>query len=296
VSRELKIPGNTAPNRYARSGLSVAIAALIAQGADAPTIMVQFITEREGSRQVAYLDGASTTEKRIWTVCKGLTHINGAPVTQDTRLTKEECDAHDKAELEATLRQLERLVAPEVWPTITPPARAGIASFCTYNLGAQKCKGSTFLNMLNRGPLWRVRACAQITYWIRDQGKDCRVDRSCSGQVERRMQEDELCLHGITWGVQDDHGDVPRPQVPPASPGRDPALVSWLRRASPDRHSRGESGRTHGRVGRRSSRADHRRAGAPGDHAWDLRIRLARWCSVLPAIVLAPTCRPVPPP
>lgn len=202
MARELKAPGNTATSRYAKSGLSVAVAALIAHGADAPTIMLQFVTEREGSRQVSYLDGASSTTKRIWTICRGLTHINGQPVTQDMRLTKDECDAHDKAELEATLRQLERIVAPAVWPTITQPARAGIASFCTYNLGAPKCGGTTFLKLLNRGPAYRNAACAQITLWIRDQGKDCRVDRSCTGQVDRRMQEDELCLHGVTWGVQ----------------------------------------------------------------------------------------------
>jgi lysozyme len=202
MGRELKTPGNTATNRYAKTGLSVAVSALIAHGADAPTIMLQFITEREGSRQVAYLDGASTSTKRIWTVCKGLTHINGAPVTMDTRLTKEECDAHDKAELEATLRELARIVEPSVWVTITEPARAGIASFCTYNLGSPKCRGSTFLKLLNRGPAYRNAACAQITYWIRDQGKDCRVDRSCTGQVDRRMQEDELCLDGVSLGGQ----------------------------------------------------------------------------------------------
>jgi lysozyme len=199
MARELALPGNLASNRYARSGLSVAVAALVAHGADAPTIMLQFVNEREGARQVAYLDGASTTVKRIWTICRGLTHINGAPVTEDMRLSEAECDAHDKAELAATLVQLEKIVAPAVWPTISPPARAGIASFCTYNLGAPTCRGTTFLKLLNKGPAYRNAACAQITLWIRDQGKDCRVDRSCRGQVERRMQEDELCLHGVTW-------------------------------------------------------------------------------------------------
>lgn len=199
MGRELQLPGNTATNRYAKSGLSVAVAALIAAGADAPTILLQFTTEREGSRQVSYLDGASTTVKRIWTICRGLTHINGQPVTQDMRLTKEECNQHDRVEVEATLKELERIVVPAVWAGLSEPARAGIASFCTYNLGATKCKGTTFLKLLNRGPSYRNQACAQITFWIRDQGKDCRVDRSCIGQVDRRMQEDELCMHGVNW-------------------------------------------------------------------------------------------------
>jgi len=198
--RSLKLPGNKALNRYAATGLTAAVLALVAAGASDVEIMGQFIGEREGSRQVAYLDGGSTSVRRIWTICKGLTHIDGKPVTPDMKLSKAECDRHDKKELQATLNELERIVAPEVWSTLTPPARAGIASFCTYNIGSPKCRGSTFLKLLNAGK--RNEACAQITLWIRDGGKDCRVDSSCRGQVERRMQEDELCLHGVTWGTQ----------------------------------------------------------------------------------------------
>jgi len=187
------IPGNRDPKRYARTKLSAAVTALILAGASAPVIMDQFVGEREGSRQVSYLDGGSSSVKRIWTICKGLTKIDGQPVTQFMRLSKEECARHDRKELQATLDELQRIVKPAIWAGLSEPAKAGIASFCTYNLGSPKCRGSTFLKLLNAGAP-RNEYCAQITLWIRDGGKDCRYDRSCTGQVERRMQEDELCL------------------------------------------------------------------------------------------------------
>lgn len=185
-------PGNRDPGRYRKTKLSAVLVALIAAGASAPTIMDQFIGEREGSRQVSYLDGGSTTVKRIWTICKGLTMVDGKPVTKGMKLSNDECAKHDRKELQATLDELQRIVVPTVWAGLSEPAKAGIASFCTYNLGSTKCRGSTFLKLLNVGE--RNAACAQITKWIRDGGKDCRYDRSCRGQVDRRMQEDELCL------------------------------------------------------------------------------------------------------
>lgn len=186
-------PGDKNPNRYRKTKLSAAVAALVAGGASAPVIMGQFIGEREGSRQVAYLDGGSTTVKRIWTICKGLTQIDGKPVTGDMKLSKDECAKHDRKELQATLDELQRIVVPVVWVGLSEPAKAGIASFCTYNLGSPKCRGSTFLKLLNAGAPANDY-CAQITNWIRDGGKDCRYDRTCIGQVDRRQQEDELCL------------------------------------------------------------------------------------------------------
>ena len=188
-------PGNKTIGRYsAKSKLSAAVLALIVAGGSALEIMDQFILEREGSRQVSYLDGGSTTAKRIWTICKGLTSIEGKPVTQNMRLTKADCEKHDRKELQATLDELERIVLPQYWAKLSEPAKAGIASFCTYNIGATKCRGSTFLRLLNSGAPANDY-CAQITNWIRDGGKDCRVRANgCAGQIDRRQQEDELCL------------------------------------------------------------------------------------------------------
>jgi lysozyme len=203
-------PGNREPGRYRKTKLSAALVGVIAaamlvitptsdeDAKDEATLQIleQFIGEREGSRTTAYRDGGSTTDKRIWTICKGLTKIDGEPVTQGMRLTADECRKHDRKELRATLNELRRIVRPDVWATLSPVNRAGITSFCTYNIGSGKCRQSTFLLHLNAGR--RNEACAQITLWIRDQGKDCRIRASqCFGQVDRRQMEDEMCLAGV---------------------------------------------------------------------------------------------------
>lgn len=184
-------PGNTDPNRYRnKSTLSLAVAALIAAGAGAPAIYQQFLAEREGSRLVAYLDSA-----HIWTICSGLTRIYGRPVVQGDRLSAEECKRLDAAEQARGLAEMATLVAPDVWRGMSPAAQAGTASFCVHNIGAAKCRQSTFLRLLNEGR--RNEACAEITKWIKDGGRDCRIrGNGCFGQVERRPQEDELCLEG----------------------------------------------------------------------------------------------------
>lgn len=179
-------PGNKAPGRYSKSTLTAAVAALIAAGASAPAIYQQFLHEREGSRTRAYLDGAG-----IWTICRGLTRIYGRPVVQGDRLSQAECDRLDADEQARGLVETQKLLAYKV----SAPALAGIASFCWHNIGPTKCKNSTFLRLFNQGPNYRNEACAQITLWIRDAGRDCRVrPNGCFGQVDRRQQEDELCL------------------------------------------------------------------------------------------------------
>lgn len=182
-------PGNANPNRYAgRSTLSAVVLALIAAGASAPTIYQQFLAEKEGTRLVAYLDSAG-----IPTICGGLIRIDGMPVKLGMRLTKEQCEHYDSGEQTRGLAAMERLVKPEIWAGMSEASRAGTASFCVHNIGEGKCKTSTFLRELNAGH--RNAACAQITLWIRDGGKDCRDPRAnCGGQVVRRPQEDELCL------------------------------------------------------------------------------------------------------
>ena len=134
-------PGDKTPGRYSKqTRLSAAVLALVAIGAGAPAIYDQFLDEREGSRQVAYLDGAN-----IWTICKGLTKIYGRPVVKGDRLSVAECNRLD-AEVQAEgLRNMATLVRPEIWAGLTPAARAGIASFCWHNIGPGQCKQSTFL-------------------------------------------------------------------------------------------------------------------------------------------------------
>ena len=184
-------PGDKSPNRYkAKSVLSAAVLALVAAGASAPVIYQQFLDEKEGLRLEAYQDG-----KGIWTICSGLTRIYGRPVKQGDKLPRDECKRLDGEVQAEGLREMKKLVKPDVWAEMSPAAQAGTASFCQHNIGADKCKQSTFLRELNAGN--RNGACAEITKWIRDNGKDCRIKANgCAGQPIRRMQEDELCLVG----------------------------------------------------------------------------------------------------
>lgn len=160
--------------------LSSRIVALIAAGASAVVIGNQFLDEKEGNRLDAYRDGSG-----VWTICRGVT----AGVYPGMRLTESECNQRNAEEFDKADKELTRL-APKA--QLSEPARAGIVSFCTYNLGAGKCGSSTFIKML-RGEGTTPATCKQIMRWIYDQGKDCRVDRSCRGQVLRREQEEELC-------------------------------------------------------------------------------------------------------
>jgi lysozyme len=182
-------PGNKAPGRYKKSMLSVAMVGLIATGASFPTLYNQFVvTEKEGNRLTAYPDG-----KGIWTICGGLTRIDGIRVKRGDRLTAAQCDFYNKEHATEAEAQMARRMGPR-WETISTPAKVGISSWCWTNIGWAKCEPSTFMR------LWRGGApandyCAQITNWIRDNGLDCRqAGSNCQGQPIRRMQEDELCL------------------------------------------------------------------------------------------------------
>ncbi|EEV0657526.1 glycoside hydrolase family protein, partial [Escherichia coli] len=79
---------------------------------------------------------------------------------------------------------------------LTEPQKAGIASFCPYNIGPGKCFTSTFYKRINAGD--RRGACEAIRWWIKDGGRDCRIrSNNCYGQVSRRDQERALACWGI---------------------------------------------------------------------------------------------------
>ncbi|NIC29339.1 lysozyme [Serratia plymuthica] len=170
-----------------KSKLSAAMLALIAAGASAPVMMAQFQDEKEGQRLTAYQD-----EGGIWTVCGGVTMVNGQRVTKGMRLTAEQCKRIDAAEQKKALDWVDR----NVKVTLTAPQKVGIASFCPWNIGPSKCFTSTFYKKLNAGD--RPGACREIRRWIFDGGRDCRIrSNNCFGQVARRDQEAELACWGL---------------------------------------------------------------------------------------------------
>lgn len=150
-------------------------------------IMNQFLNEKEGNRTTAYKDG-----KGIWTICRGVTYIDGKPVKQGMSLTPTQCDVLNNKEAQQSLQW----VRDNVPIPLNPIQQVGIASFCPYNIGPSKCKGSTFFKLLQQGD-WK-NACKQIPKWVFDGGKDCRVKaNNCSGQPIRREQEEYLCLYTL---------------------------------------------------------------------------------------------------
>jgi lysozyme len=181
-------PGNRAPGRYRKTTLSVAMLALMAAGAGAPQLFDQFLGEKEGDRLVAYKDGDG-----IWTICRGLTRIDGIRVKQGDRLTPAQCDFYNREHTDEAMREMAKRF-PQQWPHLSEPAKVGIASFCWTNIGWSKCDASSFARDFRAGAPANVY-CSHITKWIFDGGRDCRrAGSNCQGQPIRRMQEDELCL------------------------------------------------------------------------------------------------------
>ncbi|MBG6248379.1 MULTISPECIES: lysozyme [Symbiopectobacterium] len=169
------------------SKLSAAMLALIAAGATAHVMMAQFQTEKESVRMNAYPDGGG-----IWTICGGVTWVDGKPVVKGMKLTTEQCSKIDAIEQQKALDWVDR----NVKVPLTETQKVGIASFCPWNIGPGNSFPSTFYRKLNAGDL--MGACKEIKRWIWDGGKDCRIrSNNCYGQIERRDQESELSCWGL---------------------------------------------------------------------------------------------------
>jgi lysozyme len=173
-----------------RAKLSAAIVGLLLAGAPATLILDQFLNEKEGNSLTSYRDGSG-----IWTICRGATLVDGKPVLQGMKLTQAKCDQVNAKERDAALAWVDR----NIKVPLTEPQKAGIASFCPYNIGPGKCLPSTFYSRLNAGD--RKGACEAIRWWIKDGGRDCRLTKGqkngCYGQVERRDQESALTCWGL---------------------------------------------------------------------------------------------------
>ncbi|MGL4815483.1 MAG: lysozyme [Enterobacter asburiae] len=173
-----------------RAKLSAAVLGLVLAGAPASVILDQFLNEKEGNSLTAYKDGSG-----IWTICRGATMVDGKSVVQGMKLTQAKCDQVNAIERDMALAWVDR----NIKVPLTEPQKAGIASFCPYNIGPGKCFPSTFYKRINAGD--RKGACESIRWWIKDGGRDCRLTKGqkngCYGQVERRDQESALACWGI---------------------------------------------------------------------------------------------------
>ncbi|WOJ32707.1 lysozyme [Citrobacter koseri] len=170
-----------------RTKLSAAVLALVLAGVPASVILDQFLQEKEGNTLVAVMDPGG-----VWSLCRGVTRIDGKPVVKGMKVTQAKCDQVNAIERDNALAWVDR----NIKVPLTEPQKAGIASFCPYNIGPGKCLPSGFFRKLNAGD--RKGACAEIRRWIFDGGKDCRIrSNNCFGQVSRRDQESALTCWGI---------------------------------------------------------------------------------------------------
>lgn len=172
---------------------SKAMIGLLLGGAGATAILDQFLDEKEGNLLTSYQDAGG-----VWTICRGVTQIDGKPVKKGMTLTDEQCAKVNRIEAENAVNWVQR----NVKVPLTDAQVAGIASFCPYNIGPNKCFTSTFYKKLNSGD--KKGACQEIKRWIFDGGKDCRQTKGkkdgCYGQVQRRDQESALAC----WGLDDE--------------------------------------------------------------------------------------------
>ncbi|WP_340615104.1 lysozyme [Xenorhabdus thailandensis] len=173
-----------------KTKLTAAVIGLIISGAGASAILSHFLDEKEGNRLSAYRDAGG-----VWTICRGITRIEGVPVRRGMTLTTQQCDELNRIEAQRAIEW----VKANIKVPLTEPQIAGIASFCPYNIGPGKCFSSTFYRKLNSGD--KQGACAEIQRWIFDGGKDCRQTKGQAngyyGQVERRVQESEITCWGL---------------------------------------------------------------------------------------------------
>lgn len=179
----------------------------IAAAAGGLALATAFIGQWEGLRLNAYRDIGG-----VPTVCYGETR----GVKMGDKHTKAECDAM----LQRAIIQFETaldgcLASPKPLPVKT---KVALVSW-SYNVGTGAACKSTLVKLMNSGQ-YRA-ACDQLTRWNKDNGKVVK------GLVNRRAEERELCLAGISEGIAPVQSSPPAPQktatgpiTPPPALGR----------------------------------------------------------------------------
>lgn len=105
---------------------SAAMLALLAAGATAPELFDQFMSEKEGNALVAVVDPGG-----IWSLCHGVTVIDGKRVVKGQTATEAQCKKVNAIERDKALAWVDR----NIKVPLTEPQKVGIASFCPYNIG-----------------------------------------------------------------------------------------------------------------------------------------------------------------
>ena len=134
------------------------------------------IGHNEGLRLESYLDGVN-----VWTIGWGTTQINGRPVTEGMKITREQAVEYFNTDV----AKFETIIRKNVTVPITNNQFAALVSF-VFNIGASAFKKSTLLKKLNQGDY--DGAANEFGRWIYAKGK------VLNGLITRREQERDLFL------------------------------------------------------------------------------------------------------
>lgn len=151
-------------------------------------ICLAAVARWEGEKFMPYQDIGG-----VWTVCKGHT---GVDVIPGKAWTKAQCDAQDKADLQAAADA----IAPCIVVPISDLEQVAYVDFA-YNAGAGTFCRSSMARLANAGR--RREACDYILRYVYVGKRDCRLPGSgCPGIVKRRQWQRDQCMKGVQGDVQ----------------------------------------------------------------------------------------------
>jgi lysozyme len=145
-------------------------------------IACPFIGTHEGDKLSAYEDVVG-----VWTICGGVTGTHAG-----VKMTEQQCTDLTNS----TIGHFMTKVASLIKVNVSPKLLAAHTSF-SYNIGIEGYKRSKTLSLTNSGRL--ADGCRAMRHWVIAGGKDCTIKANgCYGLVNRRKDEINLCLSGVT--------------------------------------------------------------------------------------------------
>lgn len=146
---------------------------------------VAFTQPWENTKYVAYRDIGG-----VWTICDGVTYIDGKRVQEGQTATKSECQKFTEAAHKVAGDAVLRLTVPLPLETFN-----AVEDF-VYNVGATAYANSTMRRLFNQGAYGF--ACEEFPKWKFAAGKDCTVKANkCGGIPARREDERQQCWRGL---------------------------------------------------------------------------------------------------
>ena len=141
----------------------------------------------EGLHLKAYKDPVG-----VWTICYGHTSMAGKPeVVPGMRLTRAECEAILRRDLEKFAKQVEKAIKPEILKRLNENQFGALVSFA-FNVGIGNLKRSSVLRAVNAGRFDDVPRL--LMRWTKARDRRTGILRVLRGLVRRRRAEGRLWM------------------------------------------------------------------------------------------------------